>query len=207
MSAKSFSLGLVVLLIWAILALTEALPKEEEDERSQHYHRMVSESGVATGQIDLDDLPLKGLSGQKALDLLFQRYRARMMHQQEPRMFSMEDLSDKEIGEICGNSASLECGKKVLKYSANILQTTGGGDDNGTDQSSPMSAPSNSMTIHRKCNLRKEFLDCIDVQRRICRRQAERGIYPRLPPKSIIRSTQSKIWRALWTSGGCVLIN
>ncbi|OXA59619.1 uncharacterized protein LOC110844937 isoform X2 [Folsomia candida] len=175
----------------------------EQQEERKWYQKAVSDAGVKMGQIDLDDLddlPLKGLSDTQALGLLFQRYKARMMHQAEPLDFGTEDFSEREIAEICGNSASMECGKKVLKHTPVSSNSAKENVTTNTDVQ-------DQMTVYHRCVLRKEFLDCIDIERTTCRHFVDKGIYPRLPPKSIIRTTQSKIWRTLWTSGGCTLIN
>jgi len=127
------------------------------------------------------DISLDQLKQEEILDLLERRLKHKLRDQREPKMV-FEEYTEQDIAESCATYSSIECGEQVLK----VL-----GDS--------------AASIQKKCKVRKEFLECIDYQRRTCKELANNKLFPVLPPKKTIRETQEKVWRALWTSGGCVL--
>jgi hypothetical protein len=70
-----------------------------------------------------------------------------------------------------------------------------------------MALDDESGDVEERCNIRKTFLECIDETRKECKTMAKSGVFPLLPPKGEVAKFQGKVWRALWTSGGCLLSN
>ncbi len=81
-----FSTNLMFLLLVFQGSVAQLSPRDEIENPTEEkavvgvkandekwYTKLISDSGVEMGQVDLDDFPLKGLTDDQALGLLFQR--------------------------------------------------------------------------------------------------------------------------------------
>jgi len=91
---------------------------------------------------------------------------------------------ERRTSELCRTSATLQCGKRIITISQE-----------------------RDLSVHMKCDLRDDFLKCIDRERKDCLELTESYILPELPPKEMIKVERSKLWNLLWAAGGCVLSN
>jgi len=188
----AFSSCLVVGQIFYIVALIPATISLPTAIQSAHLHHVQVEPYALSTKVrerrsaesmDDEEISVANLTPQEILQLLIMRFNNKIHHEPRARMI-LDEFTDKDISEICGTSSSLKCGRDVL-----------------------MAFDEESGDVEERCNIRKTFLECIDDTRKECKAMAKKGVFPILPPKGEVANIQGKVWRALWTSGGCLLSN
>ncbi|CAL8091646.1 unnamed protein product [Orchesella dallaii] len=163
---------------------------QTSNPRHHHSHmKIVKGHGSTRG--DQEDIDVT-LQQMEAAGLLLKQYKQMAgegersdEREKYPRALWSEDFG-RQASELCGTSASLKCGKRILT----IIEGQEG-----------------DLSVHTKCDLRDDFLKCIDTEKKGCLELAESSILPELPPKEAMKVEQSKLWKVLWTAGGCVLAN
>ncbi|ODM97559.1 hypothetical protein Ocin01_09131 [Orchesella cincta] len=164
---------------------------QTSNPRHHHPHNLKIVKAHESPREDQEDIDVS-LPQMEAAGLLLKQYKDMAGEDQRsnertkyPRALWSEDFG-RQASELCGTSASLKCGKRILT----IIEGHEG-----------------ELSVHMKCDLRDDFLKCIDTEKKGCLELAESSILPELPPKEAMKVEQSKLWKVLWTAGGCVLAN